>query len=341
MSSKSENTRKEDVDIYLKNPNLSYSDIGKGAGITRQTARNIILKFLRDKTTKRLKAGGRCSGTIDKIGEKKVLGALKRNPGLSVRDLAKKTGLAKSTVQDIKCRNNLRSFKVQKMPNRNDEQDKRAKTRARRLLDKMLNGFSGCIIQDDETYIKADFRQMPGSVFYSAVSRGGVKKIYKYRKVDKFAKKYLLWQALCTCGRRSSVFVTKATMNGRLYINECLKKRLLPLYKAHTIKPLFWPDLSTVHYAKDSVAWYTSNGVKYVTKECNPPNTPEIRPIEKWWGITKSKLIKSKKIAKDEKHLRKIWTQQANILGDTTVQRLMGGIKRKVRNFAKTPISEF
>lgn len=56
MKSKTENTRKEVVDIYLKSPNFSYSDIGKVAGIRRQTARNIILKILRDKTTKRLKA---------------------------------------------------------------------------------------------------------------------------------------------------------------------------------------------------------------------------------------------------------------------------------------------
>lgn len=76
MSSKTEIVRKNVIDIYLKNTELSYVDIGKAAGTSRATARNIVLKFLRDKSTARLAASRPTTGTRDKKGEKKGIANL-------------------------------------------------------------------------------------------------------------------------------------------------------------------------------------------------------------------------------------------------------------------------
>ena len=43
---------------------------------------------------------------------------------------------------------------------------------------------------DDETYIKSDFQQKPGRSYYTATSRNNVNKIFRYKKVDKFAKNF-------------------------------------------------------------------------------------------------------------------------------------------------------
>jgi hypothetical protein len=47
---------------------------------------------------------------------------------------------------------------------------------------------------------------------------------------------------------------------------------------------LFWPDLSTSHYAKDCVDWMKEN-INFVAKYMNPPNVPQTRPIENLWEI--------------------------------------------------------
>ena len=63
--------------------------------------------------------------------------------------------------------------------------------------------------------------------------------------MQKFCKKFLVWQAICKCGKRSSCFVTKETIKTEIYIKECLKKRLSPFLRSHTGNPLFWPDLAS------------------------------------------------------------------------------------------------
>ena len=56
---------------------------------------------------------------------------------------------------------------------------------------------------DDETYIKADAKQIPGLEFFIGKSRLDVPEKFQKKKVDKFAMKYLVWQAICGCGKFS------------------------------------------------------------------------------------------------------------------------------------------
>lgn len=104
--------------------------------MSRATARNAIIKFKKQKSFKRKSGSGRKPGFQDPEVAKKVIRSLKANPNLSVRDLAKKHKISVFLVQKIKQKQGLRSFKAQKTSNRNDEQDQRAKTRARKLHDR-------------------------------------------------------------------------------------------------------------------------------------------------------------------------------------------------------------
>ena len=81
-------------------------------------------------------------------------------------------------------------------------------------------------------------------------------------------------------------------MNGKIYRDEFLQKRLLPFpfLRFHEGETLFWPDLATCRYAKRVMEWYATNDVVFVPKEANPPNSPELHPIEKFWTIVKDKL---------------------------------------------------
>ena len=45
---------------------------------------------------------------------------------------------------------------------------------------------------DDTTYIKCDFKHLPGPKFYTSIVRGRVSNKFKYKSLDKFGKKLLL-----------------------------------------------------------------------------------------------------------------------------------------------------
>ena len=60
---------------------------------------------------------------------------------------------------------------------------------------------------DDETYVKMDFKQIPGQCYYASKVRGNVRDKYKYVMTDKFPKKLMIWQALCSCGKKSPIHV--------------------------------------------------------------------------------------------------------------------------------------
>ena len=135
------------------------------------------------------------------------------------------------------------------MPNRSETQQKSARTRGRKLYDNFISK-NFCIIEDDETYIKYDHQQIPGAVYYIAKYRGKADKKFKYIKHDKFAKKALIWQAICSCGKKSAPYISQSTLSGQIYVKECLQKRLLPLIKSHNNRPVFSSDLASIHYCK-------------------------------------------------------------------------------------------
>ena len=126
---------------------------------------------------------------------------------------------------------------------------------------------------DDETYIKCDLKQLPGPKFYISIVCGRVSNKFKYKSLDKFCKKLLLWQPICSCSLRSQAFVTLSTLNsGGCKLDFC-----------HFIEAtMSWPDIASCHYSKKTVEWYNSREIKFIPKSLNPPNCPQFRLIEKF-----------------------------------------------------------
>ena len=149
-----------------------------------------------------------------------------------------------------------------------------------------------------------------------------------------------MWQAICSFGLYTKPYVLRGSLNKHLYIMECLEKRLLPLYKQHLTPPLFWPDLATIHYAKQTIDWFEDNNVKYVPKLCNPPNCPELRPMEKFCAQVKRILRKTSKVVVDEKNFITYWIKAVKKVGESDLQTLMRGLKTRVRKYVRMPIED-
>ena len=105
----------------------------------------------------------------------------------------------------------------------------------------------------------------------------------------------MIWQSICSCGKKSTPYISQLTLSGQIYVNECLQKRLLPLIKSHNNRPVFSSDLSSIHYCKLAMEWYKKNNVKFVPKTENPPNCSELRVIARYLAIIKRKMKKNKK----------------------------------------------
>lgn len=335
MDSTKETNREMIVRKKLENPDLSHRDIAKSLNVAKSTVTLVLKNFDERLSTERKVGSGRKKGFISEKKAKDVVRTFQKNPGLSIRDAAKKVHMSPGYVQKVRKEEGLQSYKVPLVPNRNDKQQKTAKYRSRKLYDNIVHNFD-CMIMDDETYVKADFNQIPGQLFYTAKKKGDVAPKFKGKKVDKFAKKYLIWQAICKCGLKSSVFVTSGTMNQTIYVEECLQKRLLPMLLLHNAPVVFWPDMATCHYAKSAMEWYKENGVNIVPKSANPPNCPELRPIEKYWAIMKRKLLQTKQSVKNEKEFEKNWIRISSEVTQSVVQHLMQSVNSKLRSFAYT-----
>ena len=155
--------------------------------------------------------------------------------------------------------------------------------------------------------------------FTPPVNEGGSKNNLGPKK-SKFAKKFLVWQAICSCGDRSSNFVTSGTINSEIYVKECLQKRLLPFISKHRGSAFFWPDLASCHYSKMALDWYKDNNINFVPKEANPPNCPELRPIERYWALFKRKLKSTKKGTQDMKVFKRKWNEAVRTVTETTIK---------------------
>ena len=147
----------------------------------------------------------------------------------------------------------------------------------------------------------------------------------------------MIGQAVCSCGRASQSFITTGTVNKEIYGEECLEKQLLPFLRSHDAPSLFWSDLASYHYAKDVLEWYKANGVHVVPKEVNPPNCPELRPIEQYWVLMKRELSQYEQQATTIEKFRKSRTKAAKSVAEQSAQTLMAGVNSKDRSLFMQP----
>lgn len=323
------------VDRWCTQKGLTYRKLAKLEGVSVCAVFNAINKYAQDLTFHDKPKSGRKPGSTNKKLEQKICKEYSKKKEASVRDIARKLGTSIGTVQRTKQKFNLKTYRKQRQPKRSAKQASTVKTRVRKLYEAHFAGKKTCCIMDDETYVKLDYRTLPGPQFYT-VPRGSVVSL-EDRAVftEKFGRKILVWQAICECGEKSTPFFTTSTMTMELYVKECLSKRLLPLVKKHDCETLFWPDLASCHYGSQAIQWYQKNSIVYVKKDTNPPNCPQLRPIERFWAVMKFRLRKSGKAADSLEKFKRDWNRVAKTVDKSIVQDLMHSMRSKVRKLAR------
>ena len=80
-------------------------------------------------------------------------------------------------------------------------------------------------------------------------------------------------------------------------------RRLIPFLHEHHADDnyIIWPDLATSYNANDTTALLHEKNIHFVPKSGNPPNVPQLRAIENFWDILKSKVYDGGLTAKAER----------------------------------------
>ena len=115
----------------------------------------------------------------------------------------------------------------------------RAKTGLREIY---KTGLRKKLVIDDETYVFIDPEGTQGRKFYHVTGREDVEYDANSKPTAKLAKTYCFGPFHCT-----------GTMTPKVYLSDCLKKRLIPFTKAHhkIEVVVFRPDLTTSHYSRE------------------------------------------------------------------------------------------
>jgi hypothetical protein len=131
-------------------------------------------------------------------------------------------------------------------------------------------------------------------------------------------------------------------MNEKFYLEECLKKRLIPFLEEYHKKRkiVFWPDLATCHYQKDVIQWMNCQNFEFVKKGENAPNVPQVRLIEGYWAECKKELKDRKSLPKNLNGFKRIWSNISKYVANKCAQNLMQGLKRKLRAVANGQVLE-
>ena len=192
------------------------------------------------------------------------------------------------THEALATKTSIRHHKKQTIPDRTDQQRALAKIKCGRLLRKFPNV---AFILDDESYFTISHSSVNGNggFYTSNISETPVD--VKFARKKKFEGKVLVWIALCPAGL-SQPLIRKSgyAINASRYLDEWIRRRLIPYIRQNYPDDnyVFWPDQASAHYAKVVIDHLRSENVRFVKKNDNPANVPEVRPIEDFWAYLKS-----------------------------------------------------
>lgn len=172
--------------------------------------------------------------------------------GISQRQEAKKINYHHSYTSKTLKKLGIKYRKKKRSPNYTDEDIAKVKSQCHWLVTQ-YGKFD--FILDDEKYFPLSASHIPGNnIFYFRDPKSAPAEI-KFKISKKFKPKLMLWIAISNKGISASFFQKGGlVINQRIYINKCLKSRLLPSIKKYhqDNNYVFWPDKAISHYSKKS-----------------------------------------------------------------------------------------
>lgn len=208
--------------------------------VIRRTIERCIKRFIETGSAEFKAIPGRPITVNTKKNGRRVIASLKRNPSKSERSMAQSLRIPKTSVHRIKATNGVKTFTKKKCPKYIKDQAARAEKGCRRLYKKLIpSGGNFLIVMDDETYVPADPDQVQSKEFYSVVPGHELPESAKVKPVEKYPKKFLVWQAIAQDGSVSKPYIQQGTMKSDDYLQKCVIPILIPFIKSFNKPVLF------------------------------------------------------------------------------------------------------
>ena len=306
------------------------------AGFNKKTVYNTINRLQETGTIDRKPVGGRMVKGWTEEKEKAMCQEADHEIGKSYTRLGLRYGMSDKTVKKYLERNNIHRYKRRNAPKVSEKQGKVQKTRLRKMTRTIFRAEHDDIdvIMDDEAYFDQNgMNFFDADHFFSSDPKQEPNEV-KYSQKTKFPFKILVWVAISKRGRSSFLVKrTKGAVDSKFYIGKCLKPKLLPFIRKHYPdgKYIFWPDLASSHYSKDTQKFMREEEINFVPKDLNPPNVPNLRPIERFWSELKREVYAEGWIPKDEEELHQKVSKVMRKLGPTIGERYMSTVTQNVR----------
>lgn len=334
--------RKNIQNMIVKNEDIKDSQIVNHfsqEGYARRTIYNNIKRIRQRKPIKQKNIGYK-SKKWTALKSAKLKKAANNRVGISLRKLGRKFSVHHTTIHRKLKKVSINYQKRIKTPKYTEETAKKSKKRSRKLVNN-LYGKDLIVIMDDEKYFRFSCDQLPGNSGFYTDDKAKCPDSVKYKGKEKYPKQLLVWIAISEKGISKPLIrcVDAPAINQDIYLNECLVKRLMPFIHEHhsDVNYIFWPDLASSHYANKVVSWMDEN-INYVHKDMNPPNVPQARPIENFWGYLSQKVYEGGWEAKTEHQLKLRINAKLKEIDLNLLQSMMKGVKTKLRKIADSGV---
>lgn len=261
-------------------------------GVARSTIYSLLKKLEDTQELVRKPGSGGHNKKLTNAQRASICRWLSNKRGVSLRQEAKKYKVSEKTMRNVLNERGLKCRKRIKAPQYTPEQDRTAKLRAGKLLE-VLRGKK--ILMDDEAYFKLKCDYLPGNDHFFTSDVLATPSHVKYRTEKKFPVQLMVWVCVSEDAISDPVFLERPnSVNGQFYREHCVSDKLVPFINEHHQGDdiVFWPDLASAHYANSTLQLLQSLNIPFVPKSCNPPNIPQCRPVENFWGRLKAKVYK-------------------------------------------------
>ena len=269
------------------------------------------------------------------IKKRRLAEKAQESVGVSQRVLARKFHISAPYVNKILRKSGIYCFKREKVPLVSETQLVNQRLRVGRLYREVLSIGDGNphFVMDDESYFTLRGSDMHQNDQYYATCKYAAEPSIRYACTAKFEQRLMMWIAISQNGISRPFFCPAGgALNGEIYRKECIQKRLMPfLQKYHADNHyLFWPDLASYHYASVTQKLFQESGIKLGLKEKNPPNCPQLRPVEDFWGILKQAVYSGGWEAENHDQLKRRILYRLHRINKTMLYNMMKNVKSKL-----------
>ena len=148
------------------------------------------------------------------------------------------------------------------------------------MVDKIL-------VIDKEKYFTLSYSEITGNDGYYTDNKQLKADDVIYKKKREFEHKVLVLITISEDGMsKPYIQESRGVTNANVYINKCLRPNLAPFIKEHynVDNYIFWTDIAIAHYAKVITKYLEFQSITFFQMNYNPPNVPQMRPIETFWA---------------------------------------------------------